>query len=94
MDDSDPVRPDATTTRPEHRRTRSTRIATGTLACPRCDAPVALAGPVSPGETIGCPFCSHSARVHEFLSLEPPSRPARVEVRVRLPQRRRAPIQI
>jgi uncharacterized paraquat-inducible protein A len=94
MDDADPVRSDAHATRPEHRRTRSTRIATGTLACPRCDAPVALAGPVSPAEQIGCPFCSHAGRVHEFLSLEPPSRPARVEVTVRLPAPRRAPIQI
>jgi len=93
MDESDPVRSEAVT-RPEHRKARGTRIAEGTLACPRCDAPVALAGPVSPAEQIGCPFCSHQGPVRTFLSLEPPSRPARVEVTARLPDRRRAPIQI
>jgi hypothetical protein len=72
----------------ERRVARSTRVATGTLACPRCDAPIALtAGPVSPANSLSCPFCSHYAPVREFLSLAPPSRPARVEVRIR----RRAP---
>jgi hypothetical protein len=62
---------------------RSGHLATGTLACPLCDAPVALAaGHVSPGDSIGCPFCEHSGVVRDFLSLEPPSRPARVVVRV------------
>jgi hypothetical protein len=69
--------------REELRRTsRSTRVATGTLACPRCDAPVALVGPVSPAAWLACPFCDHAGAVREFLSLAPPSRPARVVVRV------------
>jgi hypothetical protein len=93
IDDSDPVRSDAIS-RPELRIARSQTVATGTLACPRCDAPVALAGPASPADSIGCPFCSHGAPVREFLSLAPPPRPARVEVTVRLPVRPRAPIQI
>jgi hypothetical protein len=63
-------------------RARSTELATGTLACPRCDAPVAPARPLSPGERIECPFCAHAGAVREFLSLEPPTRPARVVVRV------------
>ena len=83
IDDPDPVRSDAIT-RPEHRNARSTRVASGTLACARCDAPVALAGPVSPAESLDCPFCSHSAPVREFLSLGLLSRPTRVEVRVAL----------
>jgi hypothetical protein len=59
------------------------RLGTGTLACPRCDAPVALAaGHVSPADPLGCPFCRHAAAVRDFLSLAEPSRPARVEVRV------------
>lgn len=67
----------------ERRATRSTRLGEGTLACPRCDAPVALAGaPVSPADQLGCPFCGYDAAVRDFLSLAAPSRPNRVVVRV------------
>jgi hypothetical protein len=69
-------------------RARSTQLATGTLACPRCDAPVAPAGPLSPAEWIACPFCAHAAPVREFLSLARPTRPARVVVRVYAAQRK------
>jgi len=75
----------------DERRTRSTRLGVGTLACPRCDAPVALAGPLSPVAAIACPFCGHGGPLHEFLSLGAPTRPARVVVRVverRRPARR------
>lgn len=58
------------------------RLATGTLACPGCDAPVAPARTLSPAEAIGCPYCAHSGAVRDFLSLASPARPARVEVRV------------
>ena len=72
---------------PAHRELRlgrSSRVATGTLACPACDAPVALTdGPVSPGDALGCPYCGQAGAVRDFLSLSIPSRPARVEVRVR-----------
>jgi hypothetical protein len=69
--------------RAEHLVARSGRLATGTLACPRCDAPVALApGPAAPADPLGCPFCDHTATVREFLSLTSPARPARVAVRV------------
>lgn len=57
-------------------------LATGTLACPVCDAPVAPAGPLAPAQWVGCPFCSHAGAVREFLTLGEPSRPARVTVRV------------
>jgi hypothetical protein len=71
----------------EHRHgERSARLATGTLACPRCDAPVALApGTHSPVEALRCPFCRHGATLRDFLSLATPSRPARVAVRVSVP---------
>jgi hypothetical protein len=88
IDDSDPIRSEPITRaagaqQEERRIWRSGRIATGTLACGRCDAPVALtAGPVSPTESLDCPFCSHRAPVRDFLSLRSPSRPTRVEVRV------------
>jgi hypothetical protein len=69
--------------RADHLLGRSGQMATGTLACPRCDAPVALgAGPASPADPLGCPFCDHAATVREFLSLASPARPARVAVRV------------
>ena len=67
----------------ERRAGRSTHLATGTLACPRCDAPVALAGRrLSPSAALECPYCEHGGLLREFLSLEVPARPARVVVRV------------
>ena len=69
----------------ELRRVRSTtELATGTMACPECDAPVMPAGPVRPADPIGCPFCGTTGAVRDFLSLEDPARPARVVVRVAL----------
>ena len=67
----------------ERRAGRSTRLATGTLACPRCDAPVALAGRrLAPSSGLECPYCRHEGVLRDFLSLEVPARPARVVVRV------------
>jgi hypothetical protein len=88
----DPVRPERIG-RPsgrdeDLRRSHSSRLGTGTLACPACDAPVAAVGRLSPADPIGCPFCAHAAAVRDFLSLAPPARPARVEVRV-VPRARR-----
>jgi len=88
MDDSDPLRSQPITRvagahDEERRLIRSQRLGSGTLACERCDAPVALPkGPASPADPLSCPFCLHSAPVHEFLSLAAPPRPTRVEVRV------------
>jgi hypothetical protein len=67
----------------ERRAATAGRLATGTLACPLCDAPVAP-GPVwlSPADPLGCPFCHHAGTVRDFLSLSAPARPARVAVRV------------
>ena len=72
----------------ERRAARSGRLGAGTLACRRCDAPVALAGPLTPADRLICPFCLHRGPVREFLSLGTPTRPARVEVRVVLRARR------
>jgi hypothetical protein len=61
------------------------RLGTGTLACPRCDAPVAPGDtPLAPADAVACPYCDHGARVRDFLSLADPARPARVEIRVRV----------
>jgi hypothetical protein len=87
IDPSDPLRPEPVTrlggSQEERRTTRSSRLATGTLACPHCDAPVAL-GPeaVTPATALRCPYCEHGAPLRDFLSLAAPSRPARVAVRV------------
>jgi hypothetical protein len=70
----------------ERRSIRARPVATGTLACPECDAPVVLSAPVEPADWIGCPFCLHTGPTRDFLSLTPPTRPARVVVRVRLPR--------
>lgn len=85
IDGAEPVRPDPTGrmgAQEELRIARSSRLATGTLACPRCDAPVATDGPRSPAEALSCPFCAHAGALRDFLSLGEPTRPARVEVRV------------
>jgi DNA-directed RNA polymerase subunit RPC12/RpoP len=58
-------------------------VAAGSLACGRCDAPVALAGPAVLTDALTCPYCAHRAPVRDFLSLTDPTRPARVVVRVR-----------
>lgn len=81
---AEPLRPDPIAGAREHRQAaRSGVLGTGTLACPVCDAPVAPgAGPLAPADPLGCPFCRHAGAVRDFLSLAPPSRPARVEVRV------------
>lgn len=55
----------------------------GSLACDRCDAPVALgAEPLRLSEVMSCPFCGHAGPLREFLSLAEPTRPARVLVRI------------
>ena len=83
-DGSEPSRPATRTagTQEERRVLRSTEMAVGTLACPECDAPVMPAGTLRPADAIECPFCACDGLVRDFLSLAPPTRPARVVVRV------------
>jgi hypothetical protein len=57
-------------------------LGAGTLACPDCDAPVAIEGVRRAHELLSCPFCARAGALREFLSLSAPARPARVEVRV------------
>jgi hypothetical protein len=73
----------------ELRRSRATReLATGTLACPHCDAPVLPDGAVSPADPMSCGYCAHEGFVRDFLTLGEPSRPTHVVVRVRVAGRR------
>lgn len=87
IDDSEPIRPIGDeVSHEEHRAARTGVVAVGTLACPSCDAPVALPGTrVSPPDPLACPFCDHYAPARDFLSLEPPVRPTRVAVRITMP---------
>jgi hypothetical protein len=70
---------------PEKRpEARSFHLATGSLACPDCDAPVVLARPSArPADAFECPFCEHAGALREFLSLAQPPRAPRVNVLVR-----------
>ena len=73
----------------ERRDARSGHLSRGTLACPRCDAPVALAERrLRAPDALGCPFCGHAAPLRDFLSLGASPRPARVDVRVVARERR------
>ena len=45
---------------------------------------------VALSESLSCPYCLHTAAVHEFLTLGVPTRPAHVVVRVALPAHARA----
>lgn len=88
IDGADPVRSqpvERLSGHHERHQAESVRqLATGTLACPGCDAPVLPAvGAMSPGDAISCGFCAKVGLVHEFLSLAEPTRPARVVVKVR-----------
>ena len=87
IDGGDPGRPEPVAGEHELRIARTRQLGVGTLACPECDAPVALAGPVALGDHLLCPYCWHTASARDFLSLEPPTRPARVVVTVRQPTR-------
>jgi hypothetical protein len=88
IEGGEPVRPqpvERLAGRHERRQGESAwRVATGTLACPTCDAP-ALPGPtgMSPREALACGFCGQVRAVRDFLSLAQPTRPTRVAVRVR-----------
>jgi hypothetical protein len=86
FDGSEPTRPQpversggAREIRPDQ---RVWTLASGTFACPGCDAPVLPDGPMSPADAASCPWCSFEGFVRDFLSLASPTRPAHVVVRV------------
>ena len=92
MDGAQPLRPEPIESIDEAQQkrvaARSWQLGTGTLACPSCDAPVFLGEDyVTPGEPLSCPVCFRSGAVRDFLSLTPPTRPARVVVRLVPPVR-------
>jgi hypothetical protein len=67
--------------REERRTGRTGFVGTGSLACPVCDAPAPLLrSPAEPATPLGCPYCSHTGAVRDFLSLASPPRAPRVRV--------------
>jgi hypothetical protein len=65
------------------RAARDLPVATGTLACPACDAPVGPEDrPLAPREPLRCGFCAHQGVVRDFLTLGEPTRPTHVVVRI------------
>ena len=71
----------------QRRSLRAGHDCSGTLACRRCDAPVAVGEDgLALTDELHCPYCHHRAPVRDFLSLAAPTRPARVVVRVNLPE--------
>jgi hypothetical protein len=87
FDGAEPVRPEPIGRldghHQHHRADAEWLLATGTLACPACDAPVLPApGASSPADPIACGFCGEGGAVRDFLSLAEPTRPTRVVVRI------------
>lgn len=87
IDGTDPLRAQPVSARAGVREDRHAaapwRLGPATLACPECDAPIALGGRSVPfSEALQCPFCGHDAPLRAFVSLALPARPARVEVRL------------
>ena len=58
-------------------------VATGTLACPDCDAPAFIAGTASLHDELACPYCGRTGILRDFLSFSQPTRPMHVVVRVK-----------
>src|SRR5882757_3010697 len=89
IDSSEPLRPQpvAGLAGAADQRTGSVQtLGTGTLACPSCDAPVALGRERKrPHDALSCPFCGCAGALRDFLTLAQPTSPARVEIRLVLP---------
>ena len=77
-----PARRAAPMVQEDPRRAPGDALGHGTLACPRCDAPLALPVPRVAAAPTACPFCGHRATLGSFVSLAAPTRPTRVIVRV------------
>jgi hypothetical protein len=83
-----PVRPEPIERvdgRHERRRAEASwQLASATLACRACDAPLLPEpGGMTPSDPIACGFCRHSGFVRDFLSLAQPPRATQVAVRIR-----------
>jgi hypothetical protein len=87
-DQEQPDRSHATEPFVPYKRVRRTTqcLGHGALACPACEVPVLLGGPVSISGHLVCPFCLESRPARQFVRLEKFDTPRNVvEVRARLP---------
>jgi hypothetical protein len=67
-------------------RRATQRLGHGALACPVCEVPVLLGGPVAFTSNLVCPFCLESRPARQFVRLDKfDTRSNVVEVRARLP---------
>ena len=67
-------------------RRSSQRVGFGSFACPQCNVPVALGGPVSLSGRMRCPFCRGIHPVRSFVHLDTADTSLNaVELRARLP---------
>ena len=66
---------------------RSTqRVGVGSFACPECDVPVALGGPIQLAGRMRCPFCRGIHPVRAFVRLDMlDTRLNAIELRAQLP---------
>jgi hypothetical protein len=79
----DPARQELPGRIEKRRAAASGVLATATLACHRCDAPIAPGPmPLLLTDRLWCPVCRAAGAVRDFVSLTAPTRPARVVVRV------------
>ena len=71
----------------EHRQERRAgELCAATVACAHCDLPVAIGPePRRLTDELACPYCGQTGPLRDFLSLDPPTRPTRVVVRISLP---------
>lgn len=77
-----PARRAAPMVQEDLRRAPGDALGHGTLACPCCDAPLALPERRTAGAPTACPFCGHRGTLGSFVSLAAPTRATRVIVRV------------
>jgi hypothetical protein len=62
------------------------QIGRGTLACPSCDLPIVVAGPIPILSRLRCPFCREIHPARSYVRLETPDTPHnQVRVTARLP---------
>jgi hypothetical protein len=67
-------------------RLSAQRIGLGSFACPQCDVPVTLGGPVALSGRMRCPFCRGIHPVRSFVHLDTADTSLNVvELRARLP---------
>jgi len=65
----------------------SQRVGTGSFACPQCDVPVTLGGPVVISGRMRCPFCRGIHPVRSFVRLDMLDTPLNaIELRARVPR--------